>query len=393
MSEVDTRAPAAPPAVPPAGEGPAPSARQARVLPEGPGDGAGAGLSPAKLALRQAMLRGAVRAAPAGIPRRAAGGDAPLSFAQERLWFLERLQPGLAAYNLPASRRFSGPLDAGALERAMGEIVRRHESLRTTFREVDGVPVQVVSPFGGFALPVDDLSALGEAAREAEVRRREAEQVERPFDLTVGPLYRAALLRLGEREHALLFCLHHIVTDGWSMDVFFRELLVLYEAYRDGRDPGLPEPPIQYGDYAVWQREQWRAEEARHVAYWRERLAGAPELLELPADHPRPPVPSFRGASVPVEVPAEVLERLRELGRREGATLYMVVLAAFQLVLSRWSGSDDVLVGTLVAGRTREEVEPLVGLFMNTLVLRGDLSGDPTFRDLVAGARESVLGA
>jgi len=391
MSEVDTRAPAETPAVPPAGEGPAPSARKARALTEGPGDGAGAGLSPAKLALRQAMLRGAVRAAPAGIPRRAAGGDAPLSFAQERLWFLDRLQPGLAAYNLPASRRFSGPLDPGALERAMGEIVRRHESLRTTFREVDGVPVQVVSPFAGFALPVDDLSALGEAEREAEVRRRETEQVERPFDLIAGPLHRAALLRLGEREHALLFCLHHIVTDGWSMDVFFRELLVLYEAYRDGRDPGLPEPPIQYADYAVWQREQWRAEEARHLAYWRERLGGAPELLELPADHPRPPVASHRGAGVPVRLPAAVLERLRALATSQGATLYMVVLAAFQVLLSRHAGTRDVVVGTPLTGRPRKELEGLIGLFVNTLVLRTVFAGDPAFRQVVAQVREASL--
>ncbi|HEV2150062.1 MAG TPA: amino acid adenylation domain-containing protein [Longimicrobiaceae bacterium] len=321
-------------------------------------------------------------------------GAPPLSFAQERLWFLDRLQQGGNSYNVSQALRLSGGADEAALERALGEVVRRHETLRTTFTEVDGVPAQVIAPFTGFVLPVEDLSAQGEPEREAAARQRAAEDAALPFDLTAGPLLRARLLRLMTDEHVLLLAMHHIVCDGWSMQVLFRELWTLYEAYRDGRESPLPELPVQYADYAVWQREQLGGEaELRQLAYWRERLAGAPELLELPTDHPRPPVPSFRGASVPVSVPVEVMDRLRELARREGTTLYVVALAAFQVLLSRYSGSEDVMVGTPIAGRTRQEVEELIGLFMNTLVLRADLAGNPSFRELVRGVRESVLGA
>jgi amino acid adenylation domain-containing protein len=320
------------------------------------------------------------------------GEALPLSFAQERLWFLDRLQQG-GSYAIPAALRLAGRLDAVALERALGAVVRRHEPLRTTFREVDGVPVQRVAPFAGFALPVDDLSALGEAEREAGALRLAEAHAAEPFDLTAGPLFRARLLRLAAEEHVLLLSLHHIVSDGWSMRVLYRELWALYAGEREGREETLPELPVQYADYAVWQREQSDGEAgARQLAYWKARLAGAPELLELPTDHPRPPVPSFRGADVPVTIPLRVLERLRELGRGESATLYMVVLAAFQLLLSRYAASDDVVVGTPVAGRTRHEVEELVGLFTNTLVLRTDLSGDPSFRELVRRVRETVLG-
>ncbi|HEY7769089.1 condensation domain-containing protein, partial [Longimicrobium sp.] len=207
----------------------------------------------------------------------------PLSFAQERLWFIDRLEPGSAVYNLAAAHRLWGELDAAALERAVGEIVRRHEPLRTVFADVDGSPVQVVAPFGGFTLPVEDLSGLGDADRGAAARRRAAEEAARPFDLAAGPLFRAALLRIGAQEHVLLLTMHHIVSDGWSMGVLFRELSVLYEAYREGRASPLPELPVQYADYAVWQREQQDAGELkRQLAYWRERLAGAPELVELP---------------------------------------------------------------------------------------------------------------
>jgi len=319
-------------------------------------------------------------------------GPLPLSFAQERLWFLDRLQQGGTSYNVSQALRLSGAMDVPALERALGEVVRRHESLRTTFTESEGVAAQVIAPFRGFTLPVEDLSAADE--REAAARARAEEDAGIPFDLETGPLFRARLLRLAHDEHVLLLAMHHIVSDGWSMQVLFRELWALYEAFRDGRPSTLPELPVQYADFAVWQRRQSGGEaEARQLAWWKARLGGAPELLELPTDHPRPPVPSFRGGSVPVRIAPAVADRLRELARREGATLYMVVLAAFHLLLSRYSGSDDVVVGTPIAGRTREELEGLVGLFMNTLVLRADLSGDPAFRALVGGVRESVLGA
>ena len=220
----------------------------------------------------------------------------------------------------------------------MGEIVRRHETLRTVFAEVDGSPVQVIAPFDGFVLPVEDLSGLSEADREAAVGRRAGEEARRPFDLSAGPLFRAALLRLGAEDHVLLLGMHHIVSDGWSMGVLSRELSALYAAYREGVSRRSPELAVQYADYAVWQREQLEGEVLeRQLAYWTEQLAGAPELLELPTDRPRPPVRTYRGASVPVELSPELLERLQALGRSEGATLYMTLLAAFQVLLSKYA--------------------------------------------------------
>ena len=319
---------------------------------------------------------------------------APASFAQERLWFIDRLEPGSAVYNMPMAWRLGGALDPAALERALGEIVRRHEALRTTFGEVDGSPVQVIAPFGGFALAVEDLSALGAADREAALGRRAGEEARRAFDLSAGPLFRAALLRLGAEDHVLLLSMHHVVSDGWSMGVLLRELSALYAAYREGRESPLPELGLQYADYAVRQREQLKGEALeRQLGYWRERLAGAPELLELPADHPRPPVQTFRGAEVPVELSLELLERLQALGRSERATPYMVLLSAFQVLLSKYSGSDDIVVGSPVAGRTSKEVAGLIGFFVNTLVLRTDLSGNPTFREVLRRVRELTLGA
>ncbi|HVG43869.1 MAG TPA: condensation domain-containing protein, partial [Longimicrobium sp.] len=318
----------------------------------------------------------------------------PLSFAQERLWFLDRLEGGSATYNLPGALRFAGALDAAALERALGEIVRRHEALRTVFREVDGGAVQVTLPFAGFALPVDDLSGLPETARETEVRRRAREDAARPFDLAEGPLFRAALLRVADEEHVLLLCTHHIVSDGWSTGVLHRELGALYPAFARGEGDPLPPLPVQYADFAVWQREQLAGEVLdRQLAYWKERLSGAPALLELPTDRPRPPVQSHRGARERFDLPLALLDGLQALGRSQGATLYMVMLSAFQLLLSKYSGSEDVVVGSPIAGRTRKEVEELIGFFANTLVLRTDLSGDPTFRQLLGRVREGTLGA
>ncbi|HEX8318270.1 amino acid adenylation domain-containing protein, partial [Longimicrobium sp.] len=348
----------------------------------------------AELAVRvEEMRRAGVPVLPPVVPTERTGA-LPLSFAQERLWFIDRLEPESATYNIPTAMRLAGALDAAALERAVGEIVRRHEALRTVFAEVDGSPVQVVTPFGGFALPVEDLSGLGEADREAAVGRRVGEETARPFDLAAGPLFRAALLRIGAEDHVLLLSMHHVVSDAWSLGVLFRELSALYAAYREGRESPLPELAVQYADYAVWQREQLTGEVLdRQLAYWKERLAGAPELLELPTDRPRPAVQTSRGASVPVELSPELLDRLQGLGRSEGATLYMVALSAFQVLLGTYAGSDDVVVGSPIAGRGRREVEELIGFFINTLVLRTDLSGDPSFRETLRRVREATLGA
>jgi amino acid adenylation domain-containing protein len=341
----------------------------------------------------EALRRAELPVLPPVVPTGRTGAP-PLSFAQERLWFIDRMEPESAVYGIPVAWRLEGALDEAALERALGEIVRRHEALRTTFAEVDGSPVQVIAPFGGFGLPVEDLSGLGEADREAAAGRRAGEEARRVFDLAAGPLFRAALLRLGAGDHVLLLSMHHIVSDGWSMDVLFRELSALYESYREGRESPLPEPGVQYADYAVWQREQLEGEALdRQLAYWRERLAGAPELLELPTDRPRPAVQTYRGAAIPMELSAELLERLQALGRSEGATLYMVLLGAFQVLLSRYGGGEDVVVGSPIAGRTRKEVEELIGFFVNTLVLRTDLSGDPSFREVLGRVREATLGA
>jgi amino acid adenylation domain-containing protein len=318
----------------------------------------------------------------------------PLSFAQERLWLVHQLEGAEALYNIPVARRLAGALDARALERALGEVVRRHEALRTAFREVEGVLEQVIAPFGGFALAREDLSALDAGEREAKVLRRAAADAARPFDLSAGPVFRARLLRLGDEEHVLLLCLHHVAGDGWSLDVLFREMEALYAAYRNGDASPLPELAVQYADFAVWHREHLSGDVLeRHLAWWRKQLAGAPELLALPTDRPRPAVPTHRGAHERIDLSAGVLERLRALGRSEGATLYMVLLGAFQLLLSRHGAGDDVVVGSPVAGRPRRELEALIGYFANTLVLRTDLSGDPGFREVLRRVRAATLGA
>jgi amino acid adenylation domain-containing protein len=349
-------------------------------------------LSAAKRALLEARLGGLYRASP--LLRADRTADVPLTYDQERFWFLDRVGQGGTPYNIFTGRRMQGGLDAAALEQALAEVVRRHDALRTTFREVDGVPIQVIAPFTGFALPAEDLSELDPAEREVELRLRVDALAGHRFDLVAGPLFAARLVRMGPRDHALLVCVHHIVGDGGSLGILFREMWAAYDAFREGRPSPLAGLPVQYADWAVWQRSPARREaEARHLEYWTRQLAGAPELMELPMDHPRPPAPSFRGGRVPVSVPAEVLERLRELVKGEGATLYMGVLAAFKVLLTRYGVGEDVVVGTPIAGRTWTEVEGLIGLFMNTLVLRTDVSGDPTFRELVGRVRETVLDA
>ncbi|HVH13355.1 MAG TPA: condensation domain-containing protein, partial [Longimicrobium sp.] len=321
-------------------------------------------------------------------------GPLPLSFAQERLWFLDQLEANSAFYNIPAALRLRGALDVAALERALGEIIHRHEALRTTFPRIAGAPAQVVAPFDGFVLPVEELTALADADREAAVSRRVADDAARPFDLAAGPLFRASLLRLADDEHALLMSMHHIVSDGWSMGVLYRELSTLYGAFAGGSESPLPALAVQYADYAAWERANLAgAALDGQIGWWKGQLAGAPALLELPTDHPRPPVQTYRGATVPVEIDPALLERLEALGRREGATLYMVLLGAFQVLLSKYSGARDVVVGSPIAGRTRGETEALIGFFVNTLVLRTDLEGDPSFRAVLQRVRTATLGA
>ncbi|MBV9773172.1 MAG: AMP-binding protein, partial [Gemmatimonadetes bacterium] len=348
----------------------------------------------AAMAERVEGLAGAPGEAAPAIPRRATDGPVPLSFAQQRLWLLERMQPGGAAYNIPTGVGLRGGLDVGALRRALAAVVRRHESLRTVFLAEGGEPVQVVRPAGAFALPVVDLSGVEQEAKGRELLRLVLEEGGRPFDLERGPLLRSTLFRVEAEMHGLLFTVHHIVSDGWSTGVLVREVTELYAAFTEGREPSLPELPVQYPDYALWQREQFSGEALdAQLAFWRGKLAGAPPLLDLPTDSPRPPVPGECGEWLPFSLAPETVQRLHELARAEETTLFTVLLAGWQAILSRWSGQDDVLVGTPVAGRTGIELEPLVGFFVNTLVLRTDLSGDPTLRALIGRARETTLEA
>ncbi|RYZ39080.1 MAG: amino acid adenylation domain-containing protein, partial [Myxococcaceae bacterium] len=318
----------------------------------------------------------------------------PLSFAQQRLWFLEQLASGSAFYNVPAVVRMTGPLDVTALERGFEALVRRHESLRTTFRSEGGLPVQVISPAGRVELERVDLEHLPGAEREQEARRRAEAEAIRPFDLEKGPLLRTSLLRLGKQEHVLVLMMHHIVSDGWSMNVLVREVAALYEAFSLGRPALLPELPVQYPDYAVWQREWLKGEVlAAQLDYWKQRLEGAPAALELPTNKPRPAVQTYRGALRHVLWPKALWRDLELLGRRERATPFMVLLAAFQTVLSRYAGQDDVSVGAPIAGRTQGETEGLIGFFANMLVLRAKLTPGQSFRELLAQTREVTLGA
>jgi amino acid adenylation domain-containing protein len=320
--------------------------------------------------------------------RHVEAGTAPLSFAQERLWFIDRLEPGTTAYNMSPVLRMRGPVNLDAMRRALAEVVRRHEPLRTTFPEVDGAPVQHIHPAGPFDLPVEEL------ASEDELPRRVGEWSAEPFDLRSGPVFRARLLRLPDDDYALLLAMHHIVSDGWSNGILLRELFTLYDAFSAGRPSPLPPLAARYAEYATWQREWLSGEElARQVAFWREHLAGAPALLELPLDSPRPAVQSYRGLATRFVIDAQVAEGLRTLAREEGGTLFMALLGAFSVLLSRWSGQDDVVIGTPIAGRTSLEVEDLIGLFVNTLALRTELGGDPSFRALLAQVRGSTLDA
>ena len=349
-------------------------------------------LPPEKRALLEArLLTGREPGAAAAIPRRPTKSATPLSFAQRRLWFLDRLDPGTPLYNVPEVLALRGALDVSALERTIREILLRHEVLRSRFGGGNGEPLQMTAEDAGFSLTVTDLAALPEGRRAAEARALAEQEGDLPFDLERGPLFRARLLRLARDEHWLLLTLHHIVSDEWSMGVLYREIGELYGEFREGREPVLPELPIQYGDYAVWQRQGRHLED--QLAYWKKTLAGELPLLALPGDRPRPPERSYRGDDVRHRLSAGLSRRLEALSRQQGATLFMTLLAAFFAFLARICDQDDILVGTPIAGRTRVETEGLIGFFVNTLVLRGDLSRDPTFREHLQRVRETAMEA
>ncbi|MFZ5588556.1 MAG: amino acid adenylation domain-containing protein [Pseudomonadota bacterium] len=328
------------------------------------------------------------------ITPRAAGDDAPLSFAQRRLWFLEQWHPDSALYNVFDAWKLHGALDVAALQRALSEVMRRHETLRSTFENVDGEPRQVIHPPREITLPVIDLSHAPENTRAAEIERRAAQEASRPFDLARGPLLRATLLRAGAQEHVLLLNVHHIVFDLWSRDILKREMAALYDAYRRGVAAPLADPPIQYADFACWQRRRLQeGVRERQLAYWKNKLRGELSMLELPADHPRPAMQTFRGGVYTRRLPAALGKALAALSQRHGATLFMTVLAAFKVLLHRYTSQDDIIVGSPISNRLSLEVEGLIGFFLNTLVLRTDLSGDPSFSEALQRVRETALEA
>ncbi|MBV9774950.1 MAG: amino acid adenylation domain-containing protein, partial [Gemmatimonadetes bacterium] len=351
-------------------------------------------LSPERRLLLQKLLQEkSPGAAPPAIRRRGGSSPAPLSFAQQRFWLIDRMQPGNPAYNVPVAMRLRGTLDAAALERALGELSRRHEALRTVFRVGDdGEPVQVVRPSGAFRLPTVDLGGLSPEERERVALGLAEAEMWRPLDLERGPLLQPVRVRLDEEDTVLLCTMHHIVSDEVSVEILLREVAALSAAFARGGASPLPEPGLQYADYAVWQREHLTDEVVeRQLAYWRGRLAGAP--AELPTDHPRPALLDPEAARHAVRLSPEASGALAALARREGATLFMALLAGWQALLARWSGEETQSVGTPVAGRTHPELEGVFGCFVNTLVIRVDLSGDPTAREVLHRVRDATLEA
>src|SRR5262249_53332698 len=330
---------------------------------------------------------------PPPILRRTSSDPAPLSFAQERLWFLEQLEPGSAVYNICRAFRLRGNLNIAAFESSLAEILRRHEILRSQIRVVDGRPVQVGVAVPRFEVSVTDLRSLTEAECDREVRDRINAEAEWQFDFSAGLFFRAVLLQISDDQHILILTTHHIVSDAWSMGILTRELWALYQAYANGRPSALQELPVQYVDYAFWQREWLQGEVLEsQMSYWKDQLKELP-ILNLPTDHPRPVKQSFRGARKPLSLPESLTKAVNELSGREGVTQFIMLLAAFQVLLYRYSGQGDVVVGSPISNRSRTETEGLIGFFVNTLVLRGNLSEKPTFRELLQRVRNICLEA
>ncbi|HEV2149288.1 MAG TPA: MupA/Atu3671 family FMN-dependent luciferase-like monooxygenase [Longimicrobiaceae bacterium] len=352
-------------------------------------------LTPERRALLERLLA-EEEIAPAGqsIPRRTEEGPVPLSPPQERLWLLHRLFPGSAAYHVPLALRFEGALRVDALRKSLDAIVERHEVLRTSFEEVEGVPRQRVLPAAPFPLREVELGSLAAEEREEAVRREAEAEAARPFDLEAGEVIRGLLLRLGAESHVLVLTVHHVVADGWSVGLLAGELKEGYRAHAAGEEPRLAPLPVQYADFALWQREQLRGTALQEkLAYWREALAGAPAAVEMPADHPRPAVQSFRGDVFSFAVDAQAAEPLRVLARQEGATLFAVLLAAFSVFLHRYTGQSDLVVGSPAANRDHPALEPLIGCFFNVLPLRARVEGGEGFRALLRAVRDTTLDA
>lgn len=332
------------------------------------------------------------RSAPSSIPRRSCGDLCPLSFSQQRLWFLEKLNPGSIVYNLPGAVRLEGELDVAAFERTLAEIIRRHEVLRTTFTFSDGQPAQRIASSSQFRLRAIDLSTWPEAQRQAEVERL-AHEADRPFDLERGPLMRASLVRISPGEHILHFIFHHIIFDGWSANLIVHEISRLYPVFAAGHPSPLAELPVQYADFALWQRHSLSGERlVQLLDYWRSQLLPLPRT-HLPTDHPRAASLSGRGQAHPFALDLRLAMALKQLAQDSGVTLFMLLLAAWQTLLFRYSGEERISVGSPVANRPRPKTEQLIGFFVNTLVLCTDLSGDPSFSQLLARVREVCLGA
>src|SRR6266536_3814225 len=319
----------------------------------------------------------------------------PLSFAQQRLWVLHRMEPNNPLYNIPRAVRLKGDLTTKTLVDSLNEIIRRHESQRTTFATAeDGQPVQVIAEPRTLDVPVTDLSSQPEAERESAAKDIAAKEARTPFDLSKGPLLRATILKLGQQDHVLLLTMHHIVSDAWSAAIFSQELCMLYTAFLEGKPSPLPELAIQYGDYAAWQRNFLKGKVLEgQISYWREHLKGAPPLLQLPSDRPRPEIRKFDGAYEPIPLRNDAAESVKTFSQGEGVTPFMTLLAAFKALLARYSGQEHIVLGTDIANRTTAETERLIGFFINLLPLHTDLSGDPSFRELVSRTREVALGA
>lgn len=349
-------------------------------------------LSSAKQALFEKWMRGEVAANT--IPRRSQQSPAPVSFAQQRLWFLNQLEGDQSSYNEPKALHIKGSLDVAALQQSLNEIVRRHEVLRTTFDVIDGQPVQVIAPSLKLTIPVIDLQNLPSDEKEAEVRRLAIASSKQPFDLAQDPLLRVSLLQLDAAEYVLLLTVHHIVYDQWTKGILIQELAVLYKAFSQGQPSPLPELPIQYADFAVWQRQWLHGKDLdAQLSYWKQQLQNAPAVLNLPTDHPRPAVWSNRGATQYRVMPKSLTEALQALSQQEEATLFTILLAALNTLLYRYTGQEDILVGSTISGRNRAELEGLIGFFVNTQVMRSHLSGNPSFRTLLRRVREVVLKA
>jgi condensation domain-containing protein len=358
-------------------------------------------LSPAKRALLLIRTRKALANAESGlahehqvIPRLPDRDLYLLSYAQQRMWFVEQLEPGNSTYNNPVAVHLKGPLDLDALNRTLNEIVRRHETLRTNFVSIEGRPYQIVSRPQPLSLKEEDLCHCSEAERNAETLRVMQEEAKRPFDLTKDRLLRGSLLKLADDECILLLTMHHIISDAWSKGVLIREVSLLYTAFSGGSESPLEELPIQYRDFAQWQ-QKWLEEDfyERQLDYWRRQLAGAQPLLPLRTDYPHPVNQGFAGHSLPLSIPAQLSRELRRLSRQHGATLFMTLMSAFNVLLHHYTHCDELIVGTDVANRSVSEVEGLIGLFVNQVVLRTDMLGDLTFDGLLAGNREQSLNA